>query len=90
MLACWNEDHRRIPDALMRRAKLMRSAKKFAAAHGMTMREAIETGLRHVLASERAVSKPFRLKRCTFEGNGLAREESWADIRARIYEGGGA
>ena len=69
---------------------LLRGVKRYAAAHGMTMRQVVETGLRLVLASEPAPSKPFRLKRCTFEGNGLAQEESWVDLRARIYEGRGA
>ena len=73
-----------LPDAMLH------SVKRYAAAHGMTMREVLETGLRHVLASERAASKPFRLKRCTFKGKGLAQEESWPEIRTRIYEGRGA
>jgi hypothetical protein len=73
-----------LPDAMLH------SVKRYAAAHGMTMREVLETGLRQVLASERAASKPFRLKRCTFKGKGLAQEEGWADLRARIYEGRGA
>ena len=73
-----------LPDALLR------SAKRYAAAHEITLREVIEIGLRLVLAFEPAPSKPFRLKRCTFEGNGLAQEESWVDLRARIYEGRGA
>jgi hypothetical protein len=73
-----------LPDAMLR------SVKKYAATHGMTMREVLETGLRQVLSSERAAPKPFRLKRCTFKGKGLAQEESWADLRARIYEGRGA
>jgi len=33
---------------------LLRSVKKYTAAHGMTTREVIETGLRHVLASGHA------------------------------------
>src|ERR1035437_10069037 len=36
---------------------LLRSVKKYTAAHGMTMREVIETGLRHVLASGHAPSR---------------------------------
>jgi hypothetical protein len=66
-----------LPDALLR------SVKRYAAAHGMTVREVIEAGLRHVLASEGAAYKPFRLKRCTFKGRGLAQQKSWADLRAR-------
>jgi hypothetical protein len=73
-----------LPDAMLR------SVRRYAAAHGMTMREVLETGLRRVLAAERAAPKPFRLKRCAFQGKGLARQESWEDLRARIYEGRGA
>ena len=73
-----------LPDAMLK------SVKKYAAAHGMTMREVLEIGLRHVLASEPVAAKPFRLKRCSFKGKGLVREEDWADLRARIYEGRGA
>jgi hypothetical protein len=68
---------------------LLRAVKRYAAARGMTMREVLETGLRYV-GLRRASSKPFRLKRCTFRGKGLARKESWVDLRARIYEGRGA
>jgi hypothetical protein len=73
-----------LPDALLR------AVKRYTAARGMTMREVLETGLRHVLAAERAASESFRLKRCTFKGRGLAHEESWADLRAKMYEGRGA
>ena len=69
---------------------LLRSVKRYAAAHGMNVREVIEAGLRQVLASEPAASKSFRLKRCTFEGAGMARQESWANLRAKIYAGRGA
>jgi hypothetical protein len=69
---------------------LLRSVNRYAAAHGMTMREVIEAGLRHVLASEPAASKPFRLNRCAFKGRGLAHAGRWADLRAKIYEGRGA
>ena len=71
-------------------AALLRSVKRYAAAHGMTMREVIEAGLRHVLASEPAASKSFRLKRCTFEGRGLAKQKSREDLRAHVYSGRGA
>ena len=55
-----------------------------------SVREAIESGLNHVLAAGPAAPKPFRLKRCTFEGRGLAKQESWANLRAKIYAGRGA
>ena len=50
----------------------------------MTVRKVLETGLRNL------PSKPFQLKPCTVKGKGPARRESWANLRARIYEGRGA
>jgi hypothetical protein len=73
-----------IPDALLT------SAKRYAAAHGLTLRQVLETGLRQVLASEHASSKAYRYKRATFGGKGLAEDQSWAELRDRIYEGRGA
>jgi hypothetical protein len=69
---------------------LLRSVKRYAAVSGMTVRQVIEAALKSVLASEPAESKHFRLKRCAFKGRGLAQQESWTDLRARIYEGRGA
>ncbi|MEO8594689.1 MAG: DUF2191 domain-containing protein [Candidatus Solibacter sp.] len=73
-----------LPDALLR------SVKRHAAAHNMTLREVLEAGLRNVLEAEAARVRPFSLKRCTFHGKGLVQEESWNELRARIYEGRGA
>ena len=71
---------------------LLASAKKYAAAHGQTLRQVMETGLRQVLASEHASSKPYRYKPVTFgrKGKGLVKEMDWATIRDMIYEGRGA
>ena len=69
---------------------LLAGAKKFAAAHDMTLREVVESGLRTVLSAERPGSRPFRLKRCAFKGKGLAEARDWAAIRDKIYEGRGA
>ncbi|MBZ5727777.1 MAG: DUF2191 domain-containing protein [Acidobacteriia bacterium] len=71
-------------------ARLLGAAKRFAAAHEMTLREVIETGLRQVLASERSTPRPFRLKHCAFKGKGLAPGLDWPQIRDRIYQGRGA
>jgi len=71
---------------------LLVSAKRYAAARGLTLRQVVETGLRQVLASEPAASKPYRYKGSTFrgKGEGLGKEMDWATIRDMIYEGRGA
>ena len=69
---------------------LLASTKKHAAARGITLRQMIETGLRQVLASEQASSKPYRYKRVTFGGKGLVEDGDWRAIRDKIYEGRGA
>jgi hypothetical protein len=69
---------------------LLARAKKYAAAHGMTLRDVVEFGLRSVLGAQRAELRPFRLKRCAFKGSGLASEYDWAGVRDKIYEGRGA
>jgi hypothetical protein len=73
-----------LPDALLREAK------RYAAAHGMTLKAVLEVGLRDVLASDRSGSRSFRLKRCAFKGKGLAQNLDGDRIRDRIYEGRGA
>ena len=72
------------PDALLM------GAKRYAVAHGMTLKEVLQAGLRNVLASDRSGSRPFRLKRCAFKGKGLAQNLDWDRIRDKIYEGRGA
>jgi hypothetical protein len=42
------------------------------------------------LTSAQASSKPYRYKRATFGGKGLAEDGSWEKVRDRIYEGRGA
>lgn len=71
---------------------LLTSAKKFAAAHGLTLRQVLETGLRQVLATEHASSKPYRYRRATFggKGRGMVKDFTWEQIRDMIYEGRGA
>jgi hypothetical protein len=73
-----------LPDALLL------GAKRYAAAHGQTLKEVIEAGLRDVLASDRSGRRPFRLKRGAFQGKGLAQDLDWKQIRGKIYEGRGA
>lgn len=71
---------------------LLKEAKETAAREKTTLRKLIEEGLRLSLKKRRA-AKPFRLRRCSFGGQGLqagVREGSWEDFRDRIYEGRGA
>ncbi|MCS6951477.1 MAG: hypothetical protein RMK57_09840 [Bryobacterales bacterium] len=72
-----------ISDALLRRAK------QIAAERGVTLRELLETGLRHVVESEEARKRPFRLRRRPFRGKKLALEGGWDAVRQLIYEGRG-
>jgi hypothetical protein len=69
---------------------LLASAKKHAAARGITLRQMIDAGLRQVLASEHASSKPYRYQRVTFGGKGLVEDGDWGAIRDKTYEGRGA
>jgi hypothetical protein len=73
-----------LPDAILLEAK------RYAAAHNITLREVIETGLRGVIASERPGKQPFRLRRCAFQGKGLVEDLDWKQVRGKIYEGRGA
>ena len=71
-----------IPDALFTEVK------KYAAAHGLTFRELIETSLRHTLEEQSSAGKPFRLRKVTFNGKGQ-RVRDGETIRALIYQGRG-
>ena len=71
-----------IPDALFTEVK------KYAAAHGLTFRELIETSLRRTLEKQTGARKPFRLRKVTFKGKGQ-RIRDGETIRALIYEGRG-
>ncbi len=71
-----------MPDALFAEVK------KYASARRLTMRQVIETSLRHTLDEDRARKKPFRLRKATFRGNGQLIHD-WETIRSLIYEGRG-
>ena len=73
-----------LPDAILLEAK------RYAAAHNITLREVIEAGLRGVMASGRPGKRPFRLRPCAFQGKGLAEDLDWKQIRGKVYEGRGA
>ena len=71
---------------------LLREARKLAASEGVTLRTLVERGLRRVV-SETKPATPFKLRRASFEGEGLqgdCREASWDRVRDLAYEGRGA
>jgi hypothetical protein len=72
-----------IPDALFREAK------RYAVAHDLTFREVVESGLRRVVADKAKPSKPFKLKKYPFKGNGMVKDFTWDEIMEISYEGRG-
>ncbi len=68
---------------------LLDEVKQYASANGLTLRQVIEAGLRRVLDARQVQATPFRLKKRTFKGEGLAADADWPTIRRRIYEGRG-
>ena len=70
-----------IPDALLAEARAI------AARDKTTLKELVNEGLRKVV-KERAEAKPYKLKDCSFGGQGLTPEfqnASWEEIRDEIY-----
>lgn len=66
---------------------LLTEAQAIVARDKTTLKELINEGLRKVV-DERAVTKPYRLRDCSFGGQGLTPEfqnASWEDIRDEIY-----
>jgi hypothetical protein len=72
-----------IPDGLLDQVN------QFAQAHGLTLHEVFETGLRKVLADQDSRSEPFRLRDASVGGEGMVKDFTWPEIRAIIYEGRG-
>lgn len=72
--------------------QLFRMLRQWAAQHGMTMREVLETALRRFLGGREAAPRRLRLRRHTFKGRGLVPDLSpgdWGALRRRAYEGHG-
>jgi hypothetical protein len=69
--------------------RLLREAKAYAASHGITLREVLETSLRALLEGHSTRSGRFRLKTITTKGEGLVCDSDWNTIRSIIYEGHG-
>ena len=70
---------------------LLEEARKLAANEGTTVRALVEQGLRRIVA-ERKRRGAFKLRKATFNGNGLqpgAAGATWEQIRDAIYEGRG-
>jgi len=72
-----------IPDALLREAR------SYASARGLTFKAVLESSLRRTLEAERTPARPFRLRKHAFKGRGLAIEGGWKAIREQIYRGRG-
>jgi hypothetical protein len=71
---------------------LLRQARKLAAREGVTLRALVERGLHRVIA-ETGQGTPFKLRRASFKGKGLApelNEASWDRLRDLAYQGRGA
>lgn len=69
---------------------LLREVRKIAERERTTLRALVEQGLRQVVAERKRVPA-FRLRKVTFDGQGLNPEfeGNWERIRDAIYEGRG-
>jgi hypothetical protein len=70
---------------------LVREARKIAARDRTTLRELVEQGLRRIIADRKA-APPFRLRKASFKGEGLApelRDADWQQLRDLAYKGRG-
>ncbi len=70
---------------------LLREARKIAIRDRATLRALVEQGLRKIIA-ERKRARPFRLRKVTFEGQGLVaelRDADWDNMRDLADEGRG-
>lgn len=71
---------------------LLRAARKMAAREGVTLRTLVERGLHRVVADTKQ-TKPFKLRRASFKGDGLQpdmRDASWEKVRDLVYQDRGA
>ncbi|MBF0177684.1 MAG: type II toxin-antitoxin system VapB family antitoxin [Magnetococcales bacterium] len=66
---------------------LMLTAQKLAHQRNLTLRQVVESALQSFVEQEQEREKGFRLRKCSFRGNGLQtdiQEGDWAAIRERI------
>lgn len=71
---------------------LMLTAQQLAHQRNLTLPQVVEFALQSFVEQEQKREKGFRLRKCTFRGNGLQpeiQEGDWATIRKHIYEGQG-
>lgn len=71
--------------------KLLKTAKKYAAERGLSLKTVIESALRNMLENNKRPVK-FSLKDGSVKGNGISKEfehESWQSLRQAIYKGRG-
>ncbi len=71
---------------------LLAEARSLAAREGVTLRMLVERGLRRVVG-ETKPGAPFKLRRASFKGKGLATDlegAPWDKLRDLAYEGRGA
>ena len=69
--------------------ELMRSLKALAVKRGVPLRVVVEQAFREIVRSS-SVKKAFRLKDCSFGGDGPAPVLEWSDVREEIYRGRGS
>ena len=70
---------------------LLKEARKLAAREGVTLRTLVERGLSRVV-QEKKKSAAFKLRKASFEGQGLQaefRNASWEKFTDTAYEGRG-
>lgn len=69
---------------------LYRQAKRYAELHNLTLKAVIEMGLLAVLSSVDERKKPFRLRKHTFGGKEVQKQQKdWSEVRLLAYEGRG-
>ena len=66
---------------------LLRDAKKYAAQHGIPLRQVFEQGLQAVVHGPNRSGRRFRLKNVTTKGDGLPIDGDSSTIRSMIHEG---
>ncbi|MFM8270364.1 MAG: DUF6364 family protein [Pseudomonadota bacterium] len=71
--------------------KLLKTAKKYAAERGLSLKTVIESALRNMIESNKRPIR-FSLKDGSVEGKGISKEfenEDWKGLRQAIYKGRG-
>ncbi len=68
---------------------LLSEAKQYAAAHGETFRQFLESSLRNKLENSKAEKPKFKLRDGSFGGDEPMPAMDWPTLRALIYEGHG-